>query len=691
MMFHVRFASYVLLLICWGSTAHAAPKHPLLADAPQNASWHADPAGEFIYAGDAAAPKVELLLAKAPFRGAAGAMTLNIETDATECVLASGAETIAFPIAGKTASVSLDMSAARPKLTVGGAERAGDRGKWIRITASPEPLRIELVKGTYATVTVKGGAAAAGATPPDAPDAPDAPALTPAQSAGSPASPMPPIPGANPTAIPVDQHPLAERLKRSVFKVDIKDAEGKVVGNGTGFLIDDKGHALTNFHVVRGSSAAAAVFPGREKESIELELVAIHPDLDLALLKLEPADAQPQQPFAPLKFKADAPVEGTEVWSAGFPMFGFTVNRGIISGLRKQKELPEPFRREGIDPESSWVQTDCTINSGNSGGPLVNGAGEVIGINTWVSMVGNNAYFALASADAAKKVAAIPGVPITFAEALKKYPASSAGWQKVPDELPELAQTTTVKPDKVNFSARAFSNAFMKECTKCDGKGQRIVKKHVGYTGSGGGLGSAGQKVYASVAEPCSECRTRGAIAAAPQVLFNAANSFAKDLAALKATDAELQQVVVKSRAALIDGIRQNPSGLVTITDRTKGLIGLSTVPVGTPVVGLGQVVASKPAVNGKGQIHAVVLMNSSRVMLIAEPILSDPSFDGIVFMGGVNAGTVKVAGTGDALVLRRGFVMAVDAVLPRQQQQQQQPPPGPPPGYPGARPQFSR
>jgi S1-C subfamily serine protease len=644
--------------------------HVLLApNAPANAAWNVDPVGEFVFTGDPMKSKVELLLAKSALK--AGAVTLAIQTDAKQLVLGSGAESIGAVIGGDEVVIVMDLSGPRAKLTVAGAERAADRGKWIRISTTPDPVRLEFPKATYATVTVKGAPAAdqAPATQPGSP------AVTPVPGNVS----LPSAPGAAAVA-PVENSPLAERLKRSVFKVDIRNADGKSIGNGTGFLVDAKGNALTNFHVVKGITSAKAIFSGREKEELDVELVDVYPDLDIAVLKVDLGKSV--NLYQPLKLRGEAAVAGTEVWSVGFPMFGFTVNRGIISGVRTHKDLPAQFRREGIAPESMWVQTDCTINSGNSGGPLVTAAGEVVGVNTWVSLLGNNDYFALAAGDAIKKIEHLPESPLTFAEAAKRYPASASPIQIVPGELPALAMKETVGPDKAVYSARAFGKAFVKNCAKCAGKGVKPVKRLVGYTGDGQG-GSVGSPIYVDDVAPCPQCNARGVVPPSPEALYASAAAFAKDLATLKCNDAELQQVIMKARASVLDGVRKNPAGLVHITDRTKGLLGLSTVPVNQPVIGLGQIIATRASVDGKGKIHAVSLLNSTRVMLLAEPLLSDPSLSGMVFIGGVNAGTVKMPGVEDLVVLRRGFVIAVDAVIAereqleaqqRQQQQQRQP-----------------
>jgi len=138
-------------------------------------------------------------------------------------------------------------------------------------------------------------------------------------------------------------------------------------GWGSGFFISQKGVVVTNAHVVKGQSSASVVMSnGKKIESSELY---IDQDRDLALIKLPDGD----YPF--LKISHYLPNVGADVLAIGSPGLGSTmimtdtVTKGIVSGVRDLAD-------------GTWIQTDAAINHGNSGGPLIDRNGEVVGVNT---------------------------------------------------------------------------------------------------------------------------------------------------------------------------------------------------------------------------------------------------------------------------------------------------------------------
>jgi serine protease Do len=147
-------------------------------------------------------------------------------------------------------------------------------------------------------------------------------------------------------------------------------------GQGTGFIIDDKGYILTNNHVVENANEIIVTL-GDEKK-VEAVLVGRDPPSDLAVIKI------PQR-YVPMVAKlgnSDAIKVGQKAIAIGNP-FGLshTLTTGIISALNRQIEN----NRSGALYD--LIQTDTAINPGNSGGPLLNSNGEVIGINTAIFSV----------------------------------------------------------------------------------------------------------------------------------------------------------------------------------------------------------------------------------------------------------------------------------------------------------------
>ena len=145
-------------------------------------------------------------------------------------------------------------------------------------------------------------------------------------------------------------------------------------GSGSGFVWDDQGHIVTNFHVIEDGDIFNVALPGGEQR--RARLVGREPNKDIAVLKVEGSPAR----FFPLPTGASRDLQvGQKVIAIGNP-FGFdhTVTTGIVSALGRS--MPGA----GGVTIRDMIQTDASINPGNSGGPLLNSAGELIGMNTMI-------------------------------------------------------------------------------------------------------------------------------------------------------------------------------------------------------------------------------------------------------------------------------------------------------------------
>src|SRR5215211_7836575 len=152
--------------------------------------------------------------------------------------------------------------------------------------------------------------------------------------------------------------------------------------SGSGFVIDDQGHILTNAHVVDGAQRIEVKL-GENAEPVEAKLVGKDPSTDVAVLQVDPD----QVDLHPVSLGSSSDVQvGDPVVAIGNP-FGLerTVTTGIVSALQRQIEAPNGFTISDV------IQTDASINPGNSGGPLLDGDGRVIGINSQIeSQSGGN-------------------------------------------------------------------------------------------------------------------------------------------------------------------------------------------------------------------------------------------------------------------------------------------------------------
>jgi S1-C subfamily serine protease len=145
-------------------------------------------------------------------------------------------------------------------------------------------------------------------------------------------------------------------------------------GTGTGFVWDDNGHIVTNFHVIQGANAARVTL--NDQTNYPAQLVGAFPDRDLAVLRIEARNKLP--PIA-VGTSRDL-VVGQRVYAIGNP-FGLdqTLTMGIVSALNREIESFNNRVIRGV------VQTDAAINPGNSGGPLLDSAGRLIGVNTQIA------------------------------------------------------------------------------------------------------------------------------------------------------------------------------------------------------------------------------------------------------------------------------------------------------------------
>ena len=194
---------------------------------------------------------------------------------------------------------------------------------------------------------------------------------------------------------------------------------------GSGFVIDPTGYIVTNNHVIEQSNQIKVKF--QDDTELEAKLVGTDKLTDIALLKVEPKGSLPYLKFA----DSDQARVGHSVFAIGNPFgLGGTVTSGIISA----------FNRDiNAGPYDSFIQTDASINRGNSGGPLFNLDGEVLGINTAIfSPTGGSVGIGFSiPANLAKPII----------EQLRKFGKTQRGWLgvRIQELTPEIAKSLGLK------------------------------------------------------------------------------------------------------------------------------------------------------------------------------------------------------------------------------------------------------
>jgi S1-C subfamily serine protease len=167
----------------------------------------------------------------------------------------------------------------------------------------------------------------------------------------------------------------AEVTRSSESPFDPFGGDQPSTASGSGFLIDDDGHLITNAHVVQDAEGVQVQL-GDDEDGQSAEVVGTDPSSDVAVLKVD--DTKGATPL-PLGDSSEADV-GDPVVAIGNP-FGLdrTVTTGIVSALQRQIQAPNGFSISDV------IQTDAAVNPGNSGGPLLDASGRVVGINSQIA------------------------------------------------------------------------------------------------------------------------------------------------------------------------------------------------------------------------------------------------------------------------------------------------------------------
>jgi S1-C subfamily serine protease len=176
---------------------------------------------------------------------------------------------------------------------------------------------------------------------------------------------------------------VADTVRPSVVHIEVVPAEGRrfmARSTGTGWVYDNGGHIVTNAHVVKGASAISVQFSdGRvvAVEKVNGDQFVADPFTDIAVLKVADTD----ELFPARRATNLQPQQGDRVFVFGSPFgFKFSMSEGIVSGVGR-----DPTSAAEVGGYTNYIQTDAAVNPGNSGGPLVDIKGRVIGMNVAIA------------------------------------------------------------------------------------------------------------------------------------------------------------------------------------------------------------------------------------------------------------------------------------------------------------------
>ncbi len=192
---------------------------------------------------------------------------------------------------------------------------------------------------------------------------------------------------------------VVEKVADSVVSITTQTAQydwfgrqGIASGAGSGVVVTADGYILTNNHVIDGADSVFVTTTNDEQ--YEAKVVATQPEVDLALIKITDEDVQLEP--AEMGSSDDLQV-GEDVYAVGNALGQYpnSVTKGIVSGLGRPITAVSSGLRGDLQEFENLIQTDAAINSGNSGGPLVNTEGQVVGINTAVAGQAQNIGFSV--------------------------------------------------------------------------------------------------------------------------------------------------------------------------------------------------------------------------------------------------------------------------------------------------------
>jgi S1-C subfamily serine protease/tetratricopeptide (TPR) repeat protein len=238
----------------------------------------------------------------------------------------------------------------------------------------------------------------------------------------------------NPDLVPLssEQFPTPSGLPALIKKIEpgvvsLECARPQGGSRGAGFVLEKEKIVVTNLHMIAGASDAMVILRDGKRLPV-LGIWAASTDTDLALLAVD----LPGDNSQGLSMAAGECSKGERVLTLGSPS-GLTssATEGIVSAVRSGREIisalgfDEEYHARGLKDGTIWIQTSAPISPGNSGGPLLNEAGEVVGINTWSHPAGNDINFAVAADHVRELLEHLPAQALPLAQ----FPA-------LPENLP---------------------------------------------------------------------------------------------------------------------------------------------------------------------------------------------------------------------------------------------------------------
>lgn len=453
-------------------------------------------------------------------------------------------------------------------------------------------------------------------------------------------------------------NPDVTRACSGVCEIHIGYAEPDMISFGSGFLIDrDKGLVITNWHVVAGGIRGKLSFEG-QTEFMEFDVAGYSIPNDLAVLKVDgEANKRLLAKVWEFSLVRENPTPSSTVYAIGYPGgLGFTVKRGIVNAIRQWGTQIDPEGRNShfkIDPSSRWVVHDCGIRPGNSGGPLVDERGHVVGVNTFSAA---NAVPPVDLASPAAEVRELVG---------RTSPESVVAWSAIADladSVSEDLKTWSVPDVTVSKSTAASTMTSIRAlprvaaCPKCDGDGDIKTQRTI----RSGQLFSKGTIVKGE--KICPQCGGDGYNRDWSRVSRVLA-SLTEKIAGLDPDDRRYEQAREQFFEQLTPVVTHTPRNWAKLVNADcftrmrrpkagEAIFGVGACSWTFELRGLGQVTLVVPAVDSD--------MADSHYFVMIDPILDNRSMDKVqyAFWGGIIADVQELVDDVSVVFIRKGYLM---------------------------------
>lgn len=453
-------------------------------------------------------------------------------------------------------------------------------------------------------------------------------------------------------------NPDVIRACSGVCQIEIRYADPRMVGLGSGFLIDrEEGLVVTNWHVVAGGVRGQLSFEGND-DTLTFGVAGYSIENDLAILVVD-AEAHEEVLAKAWEFtlaQADPP-PATTAFAIGYPAgLGFTVNRGIVNAIRTWGTEIDPNALNagyGIAPDSRWIVHDCGIRSGNSGGPLVDQQGRVLGVNTFAA---ENAVPPVDLAAPASEVQELVG---------RVSPESVVAWSAIEglaNSVTEELRTWSVPDVAVRPSTASSTMTSIRAlprvaaCPRCNGDGDIRTQRTI-RSGSPFSKGTIvkNKKV-------CPNCGGDGYNRDWTKVSRVLA-SLTRKIAGLDPEDRQYEQARQQFFQQLTPVVTHTPRNWAALVnadcfDRMRrprsgeAIFGVGACTWTFELAGLGPVTLVVPAVDSE--------MTNTYYFVMIDPILDNRSVDQIqyAFWGGIIADVQELVDDARVVFIRKGFLM---------------------------------